>query len=381
VIIIKKYFILVLSMVFLLLTCLSLYKFKDSIKIQEKTKISRDIDMKENNNEDFSINGIKYLTTYEELFNILGKPQKITDIEDKYETLYREQGYFSVLSYPGLEITLKCLGDNFNLEKGKVVEIDITDSNIKTMRQISINDTKEKVMKVYNIREVFNADNDIIDYKIHGLKINKFSNYLNYDEYCYIKKSDEALIFLFKDNKVSRIVLREFRDNSEDFVINRIKLFSTTYEELINILGKPRKITKLENAIPNQGYFSVLSYPELEITLKCLGDNFNLEKGKVVEIDITDSNIKTMRQISINDTKEKVMKVYNIQKSKKYTIEDREGGMVGSRIHGLKTYKFGYYLDYDEYCYILKVDVPIALIFLFENNKVSRILLRHLSSG
>ncbi|SKC85442.1 hypothetical protein [Maledivibacter halophilus] len=126
-------------------------------------------------------------------------------------------------------------------------------------------------------------------------------------------------------------------------------------------------------------YLVILSYPGLEITLDC-GKNYNLNKGLVIELDIIGSNIKTSRQIGLDNTKEKVMSLYNLEKEIFYDSSDEEIPSV--TIRGFKRLQYGdSYMSYEEYCYIQDSENPTALLFLFKENKVVRIILRHLTAG
>lgn len=171
-----------------------------------------------------------------------------------------------------------------------------------------------------------------------------------------------------------------FKEN--DFIINNISIFNTTYEELIKIMKNPKIITNIEdkNIVGNYGYLSVLSYKGLEITINT-GNNFNLTNGLVTEIDIVSSHVSTTRGISINDTKEKVQETYSIKEI--YSLKNNnEYPIHTSIIKGFKRNKSEINMnEYDEYCYIQNEEKPIAIIFLFKDNIVRRIVLRHLTAG
>ncbi len=171
-------------------------------------------------------------------------------------------------------------------------------------------------------------------------------------------------------------------DISSDFKTNNISIFDTTYEQLIKIMGKPMNVTCIqdENVITNYGYFSILSYEGVEFIINS-DDGFNLANGIVVEIDIVNSNVSTTRGITINDTKEKVKNTYSVEEfyplgnKNEYPINPIR---IKSFIRGKSEIKID---EYDEYCYIQSKDKPIALIFLFKDNIVKRIMLRHLTAG
>ncbi|WP_427337836.1 hypothetical protein [Caloranaerobacter sp. DY30410] len=171
-------------------------------------------------------------------------------------------------------------------------------------------------------------------------------------------------------------------DISNEFKINNVSIFDTTYEQLIEIMGEPINATCIQDeiVIVNYGYFSILSYEGVEFVMNS-DDGFNLANGIVTEIDIVNTNVSTTRGITINDTKEKVKNTYSIGEF--YPLgNNNEYPIHLSCIKGFRRGKSEIKIDeYDEYCYIQSKDRPIALIFLFKDNVVKRIMLRHLTAG
>ena len=175
---------------------------------------------------------------------------------------------------------------------------------------------------------------------------------------------------------------KEIANLETEFKIKNISIFDTTYEELIDIMGKPLSITNIKDniVITNYGYFSILSYPNIQFTVNS-DNNFDLTDSTVIEIDIINSKISTTKGIKINDNIDKLKKEYSIEKI--YPLEkNTEYPLSWSIIKGFKNNNYELKIDdYDEYCYIQSEKKPIALIFLLKNNIIKRIILRNVTAS
>ncbi|MDN5300217.1 MAG: hypothetical protein PWP51_2770 [Clostridiales bacterium] len=156
--------------------------------------------------------------------------------------------------------------------------------------------------------------------------------------------------------------------------------FGTKYQDVVDMLGEPIKIIPIkdEMTIVDKGYYSLLEYKDYEVVVY---DNENFQVSPdciIVEIDAIDEEYVTSKGIHIGSTIEDVMNEYGLKKEEIYDKSNEEI-ICNMRITGLRvdTSKF---VDYDKYCFITKEDDPRALIFLFEDSKVVRILIRHLTA-
>ena len=170
--------------------------------------------------------------------------------------------------------------------------------------------------------------------------------------------------------------------SDEDFKIEGVLIFDTTYEKLIKIMGKPVSINKIEdkNIATDFGYFSVISYEGVEFTINS-NNSYDLANGNVAEIDIVSPKVSTSRGITINDTLDKIKHKYPI----KYIYSFKTNSEAPLHTNVIKVFKRGekelHLKDYDKYCFIQSNNKPIALIFLLKNNIVKRIVVRHLTAG
>lgn len=179
-----------------------------------------------------------------------------------------------------------------------------------------------------------------------------------------------------KTNESQNISTQDDLNNS----FRPITIFETKYEQLIEIMGEPINITDIqdESIIINFGYFTILSYEGIEFTVYTKKD-FELTNGTVVEIDITDTKAQIMGT-DLNTTKDTIKDKYSIDAI--HSLENTEEPISDFVLKGLKRGVLEVDLDnYDDYCYLKDKESSIAIIFLFENGLVKRILIRHLTAG
>lgn len=155
--------------------------------------------------------------------------------------------------------------------------------------------------------------------------------------------------------------------------------YNMPYPKVEQLLGQPISKTDLDNDTEMlYGHYTMLEYPGLEITFNT-DKEFNIDNSKsnIIELDITSSNYKTSSGITIGSFKTVLKSIYGITDF----FSPLDEILIGSqRIRGFRRESVPF-VDYDEYCYVHNSKEPIGLIFLIKDDRVVRILIRHLTAG
>ncbi len=170
-----------------------------------------------------------------------------------------------------------------------------------------------------------------------------------------------------------------FETDKDHIAINEIS-FGTQYKKVVEVLGEPNDTIPItdEAIVVNKGYFSVLEYEGLQLVVS-VNENYELlENSDVVELDVLNDAYSTSKGIRCGSTKEEVKELYELDDNQFFMKED--SAPIGkSRIAGLRRERLPFEA-YDEYCLIEKDDYPVALVILFNEEEVVRILIRHLTA-
>lgn len=153
--------------------------------------------------------------------------------------------------------------------------------------------------------------------------------------------------------------------------------FGHTYKEVKEQLGEPTAIVPIldEGIVLTKGHFVILEYPGLE----CIMDT-NLstleDRRTIVELTVTGENYYTPKKLTVGSKKEELKKAYYL--ADEDFIDKMDENLLG-RIQGLRRENHTV-PEYEEIAVIRAAESPVVLIYLLKEDKVTAMLIRHLSA-
>jgi hypothetical protein len=190
------------------------------------------------------------------------------------------------------------------------------------------------------------------------------------------------------DNKPNRSITLNFDDKEYNLLGLKLR---DSYEKVIQTLGEPKeKSYEVIGTfkITDQRLYTYMYYEDMIVTTQKFfdTDKYKSQEG-VIEIDVSGDEYSTPKGVRVGDSVDAVTKAYAINNVFKYEKDSNDNivRVLYNRVNGLEVYKkrdfFYDYGEIDKIAYILYAErdeehfYPPALIFLFNNDKVTHIIL------